>query len=92
MVISGLLNLPRLKKNFLFWSGGIVIGVVVLIMVIVVTVSGIKSGVCRKTSLNSIGCQDVATLETGRTKLENDPDATSRTRVNIQFVGNERMV
>ena len=54
------------------------IGAVIMIMLLVVIVSGIKSGVCRKTQLNSIGCKDVAVLESGKIKLENEKNATGK--------------
>ena len=53
-----------------------IIGVVVILLVVIVIGSGIKHGVCRKTQLNSIGCNDVAVLESGRIKLENEREAT----------------
>lgn len=58
-------------------TSGIVIGVVVIVLLISVVGSGVKSGVCRKTQLNSIGCKDVAIVESGRRKLENESDASA---------------
>ena len=53
-----------------------IIGVVVILLMVIVIGSGIKSGVCRKSQLNSIGCNDVAVIDSGRIKLENEKEAT----------------